>query len=96
MYQVNEYGVAQEALTIASYAQAWYLRPDEIGGGGGSFSDFTLAAIHRELSSWNGHFEISEVQAESFRLTGTGVEGSPLQVTLVVYADSISGLTITR
>jgi hypothetical protein len=96
MHQVNEYGVAQEAITIACYAQAWCLKPVDIGGGGGSFENFTLAAIHHEKGSVNGRFEISEVKAESFRLTGIGVEGSPLQVTVLVFADSISGLKITR
>jgi hypothetical protein len=96
MHQVNEYGVVQEAITIASYAQAWCLKPVNIGGGGGSFEEFTLAAINHKPNSVNGRFEISEVQAESFRLTGIGVEGSPLQVTLLVFPDSISGLKITR
>lgn len=96
MHQVNEYSVVQEAITIASYAQAWCLKPANLGGGGGSFLGFTLAAINRKPKSVNGHFEISELQAKSFRLTGIGVEGSPLRVTFVVYADSISGIKLSR
>jgi len=96
MHQVNEYGVVQEALIIAGYARAWCLKPADLGGGSGSFADFTLAAINHHQGSLNGRFEISELQVESFRLTGIGVEGSPLRVTLLVFPDSISGLKITR
>ncbi|MGH7452333.1 MAG: hypothetical protein ACRENG_13380 [bacterium] len=96
MHQVNEYEVAQEAIIIASYSQAWYRKPVEMSGGGGSFLGLTLATLPYDSLNINSRFELSETQAESFRLTGVGVEGSPLQVTLVVFADSISGLTITR
>lgn len=96
MHQVNEYGVVQEAINIASYAQVWCFRPADLGGGGGSFKEFTLAAINHSPNSVYGRFEISELQAESFRLTGFGVEGSPLRVTVVVFPDSISGLKIMR
>lgn len=96
MHQVNEYEVAQEAIMVASYSQAWYRKPVEMGGGGGSFLNLTLATLPYDSLNINSRFEFSEMQAESFRLTGIGVEGSPLRVTLVVFADSISGLTITR
>jgi hypothetical protein len=96
MHQANEYEVAQEAIVIASYSQAWYRKPVEMGGGGGSFLNLTLATLPYDSLNIISRFEFSEMQAENFRLTGIGVEGSPLTVTLVVYADSITGLTITR
>ncbi len=96
MQQVNEYDVALEAIVIAGYSQAWYRKPAEMGGGGGSFLHLTMATLPYDSLKINSRFELSEVQAESFRLTGFGVEGRPLRVTVVVSADSISGLTITR
>jgi hypothetical protein len=96
MYQVNEYEVAIEALAIVGYAQTWYRKPPQMGGGGGSFLNFNLAAINLDSIRVNGRCQVSQVQAESFRLTGIGVEGSPLHVTLMVFADSISGLKITH
>jgi hypothetical protein len=95
--QANEFAVVHEAMTIVGYAQAWYRRPKWLGGGGGSFSDFTLEVIRYNAVSVNGHFIVSEQKERSFRLTGIGKEGDPpLRVTLEVFANSLSPIQITQ
>jgi hypothetical protein len=96
MLQANQFGMVHEAMTIASRAQAWYRKPAWLGGGRGSFSNFTLEAINYDSVSVNARFILSERQPRSFRLTGIGKEGDPpLRATLEVFPDSISPILVT-
>ncbi|MDZ7292948.1 MAG: hypothetical protein ONB44_13140 [candidate division KSB1 bacterium] len=95
LLMADQYGVMQEALIIAGRAQAWYLTPTELGGGGGSFARLTLAAINYDSVNVYGTFSLSDRQEKSIRVTGIGTEGNPLRVTLQVFPNSVSTIHIS-
>lgn len=43
--QANEDAVRQDMITIAAQAQAWYARPEMLGGGGRKYDDFDFSKI---------------------------------------------------
>jgi hypothetical protein len=88
--EANQNGVMLDALIITGRAQAWYRTPVQLGGGGGSFLRLTFAAINFDSINANGIYLLSDLRKDSFAVTGTGTEGSPLKVTLQVFPDSIA------
>ena len=91
--------VLADCTFLATQAQQWYKSPRNLGGGR-SFTHFCLSAIGADSVNGNGTYSISRLTGESFVLTGTGIEdpnrdGSPLTVTLTVYAHALSAPIIT-
>ncbi len=98
--QANQEAVMQDVLTIASRAQAWYRRPVQMGGGGRSFANMTLAKINFPGSNANGSYTLSGGNTTTLTITGTGVEdpdndGTKLSVQAVITPDSVRTMTIT-
>jgi hypothetical protein len=102
--QANLDAVIQRSLTIGSQAQAWYKRPDAMGGGGQSFTGFTLqdlgfaAAID---TTEDGTFTSTVVSATALTVTGTGKEDldgdtNPLVVTVAVSSNSASVASVDK
>ncbi len=90
--QANQDAVLQDVLNIASRAQAWARRPALMGGGGGSFNNITLDTLNVDATNANGTYSITEADT-SATVTGTGTEG--VQVSVIVFPDSITPPTIT-
>jgi len=93
--QANFDAVMADCQKIASDAQGWYRKPVNMGGGGRSFTDMTLARLGFPDANENGEYEIDIAEdGESFEITGTGVEDAdnddnPVEIVLYVEADSI-------
>lgn len=98
--QANQEAVMQDVLTIASRAQAWYRRPVQMGGGGRSYTNMTLANLNFPGSNANGTYGLSGGGATTVTITGTGVEdgngdGTLLEVEALITPDSVRTMTIT-
>jgi len=87
--EANKDNVMQELLILAGRAQAWRRMPTPLGGGGGSFEKLNLTAIHFDSVTHSGEFVLSNIEKESFRVTGIGNAGFTLMVTLEAFADSV-------
>lgn len=94
--QANQFIITQDLLTIASLAQAWFRRPDELSGGNRSFTNLSFAAINFDSVNINGAFMLVDRQTHSFRVIGTASAGDSLQMTLSVYPDSVALLNNER
>ncbi len=81
--------VLHECVELASMAQQYYRKPSEMGGGGRSFSGWTIPSTL--VTTENGHFT-ANVSPSSITLTGVGneiVSGSDsVKVQVTVYSDS--------
>ncbi len=97
--QANQDAVLQDCLNIAARAQVWYIQTVSMGGGGRAFDGgggVTLAKLNIDASNDNGSYVLSNVAAQTLTIDGTGVEGSPLVVTVVAAPDSITSTTIAQ
>lgn len=88
--QAQQFIIAQDLLTIANLAQAWFRRPDELSGGNRSFTNLSFAALNFDSVNVNGTFTLVDRQTNSFRVLGTANGEDSLQVTLRVYPDSVA------
>lgn len=88
--QAQQFIIAQDLLTIANLAQAWFRRPDELSGGNRSFTNLSFAAINFDSVNVNATFTLVDRQTNSFRVLGTATGEDSLQVTLRVYPDSVA------
>jgi hypothetical protein len=86
---VNEDEIRNALMVIAARAQVWYRRPAGFGGGGYSFAAITLEKIHFDTSIIAGTFAISNLQSESFRVTGTSKIDNTCCYTIDIYPESI-------
>ena len=93
--QANQDAVLQDCLNIAARAQEWYRKPTVMAGGGRVFTGVDLAQLNIDATNANGTYTLPTIGAQSLEILGTGVEGSPLEVTVVAAPDSITSTTIT-
>ena len=94
----NHDAVAQDNLRIVSQAQAWYRKPTSLGGGGSSFTGFTLAKAGMDSTNANGTYSVSVASdGTNLTITGTGTEltsgGSTVEVVTSYYAANDSTST---
>ncbi len=82
--------VRQGVVDIVGRAQAWYRGPLRNGGGGGSFTGFDLDRIYFDSSSSRGNFSVSQVTANSFRLTGSVPGDGGWSLVLDITPDSLT------
>ncbi len=100
MFQDNAISANRDAVTndlvnLAARAQQYYRRPTALGGGQGSFAACTLVQLTSKPSNANGSYQLTSPSLASVTLIGTGVEdgndgSTPVAVTMVVFADSMS------
>jgi len=90
----NQDAVTTDMMTIASKAQAWFLRPAEMGGGGRRFTALTDAAGWGLMSfpktNANGTYTLTPA-TKSIQIVGVGVEnpdGAGANLTVTITADS--------
>ena len=91
--QANQDAVLQDCLNIAARAQEWYRKPTVMAGGGRVFTGVDLAQLNIDPTNANGSYALTPA-AQSLSIAGTGVEGSPLVVTVVAAPDSITSTAI--
>ena len=85
----NQDEVRHGLTELAARAQAWYRRPVQLGGGGRSFAEITLARINFKGSNHAWEISLSNVESESFRATGISQEDSSWSASVDVFADSL-------
>lgn len=64
----NHDAIRQEMTDAASLAQAYYSKPDIMGGGGNSFNNITMAELQIDEDAGLAVFSLSELQPESFNI----------------------------
>lgn len=79
-----------EAVRVAKHAQAWYRSPEAIGGGGRSFSSFSFESINYDSSKVVGVLAISNLQANTFRLTARLHDDAAWSLVMDVYPDTVT------
>lgn len=79
--QANHDAVRQDLMQIAASAQAWYLKPDALGGGSNSFKGITFNSINSpgdiidvgsslEVTNLNGNYKIVPGTSDQFTVEG--------------------------
>ena len=96
--QANRDGVIADMTNLASLAQQYYRKPTALGGGGNTFTGWTLPA--QLDTTGNGTYTVT-VAAQSVTLVGTGNEKgnngtSNVRATMVVGPNSITSTTINN
>lgn len=92
--QANRDGVIADLTNLASLAQQWYRKPTALGGGGNTFTGWTVpAAID---TTGNGVYTAT-VTASSVTLIGTGNEKgnngtSAVKVTMTVGSNTFTSV----
>jgi Tfp pilus assembly protein PilE len=96
--QSNRDAVISDLTNIASMAQQFYRKPAALGGGGNSFTNWTVPASL--TSNGNGAYTAT-VTANSITLIGTGNQtgndgSTNVKVTMIVGSDAITSTTVNN
>jgi Tfp pilus assembly protein PilE len=86
----NRDGVVADLTNLGTMAQQYYKKPTAMGGGGNSFTDWTIPT-HTDTTP-NGVY-LATISDQSITLVGTGNElnaGSPIQHTATITPGAIS------
>jgi hypothetical protein len=90
----NRDAVAADSQRIVSTAQQWFRKPISLGGGGGSFTNMTLADLGIGGSNHNGSYALTVDSGTQLTIVATGTEktasGSAVEVTLEYFASNDS------
>ncbi|KAF0140513.1 MAG: hypothetical protein FD122_2407 [Stygiobacter sp.] len=94
--QANRDATISDLTNLASLAQQYYRKPTALGGGGNTFTGWTLPASLD--TTGNGTYSVT-VAAQTVTIVGTGNEKgnngtSAVQVTMVVGPDRITSVTM--
>ena len=94
--QANQDAVVQDCMIIAARAQEWFRKPTAMGGGNQSFDGVTLPLLNISATNENVSSPyILTPAGATLQILGTGVEGSPLTVRLIVSSTGIDTTEIT-
>ncbi len=96
--QANRDGVIADLTNLASLGQQWYRKPTALGGGGNTFTGWTVPGA---LDTTGNGTYAATVAAQTVTLVGTGTEKgnngtSAVKVTMVVGPNSITSTTINN
>ncbi len=89
--KANADALVNDAIRIASDAQAFNLKPEAFGGGGGDFDGIKLGALGYKVdtgvyTNLNGTFAFTAIAAGSVTITGCSVQS---------YSDTWNQVTVT-
>ena len=70
----NRDALTLDCQTVVSKAQGWYRKPVSLGGGGSSFTNFTLATAGTDSINANGTISVVTASAGTFTVKCTGTE----------------------
>lgn len=88
----NRDAVVHDCSTITSYAQQYYKKPTEMGGGGRAFTGLTLTKLNWPSSNLNGGYTLTVNNADQITVAGAGVE-TGVSCTMIYYANGDSTRT---
>ncbi|MEM6784150.1 MAG: hypothetical protein AAF624_10515 [Bacteroidota bacterium] len=98
--KANADAQVNDAIRIASDAQAWNLKPTAFGGGNGAFTGLSLAKLGYEVDSntqyanLNGNYVIHTVSATGFYIVGCN-DSLDTQVVMNVTGTTPDAITTT-
>jgi len=89
----NMDAVVNDLLKLGAKAQQYYLKPTNLGGGGGSFKGMSMADLTTKPSNENGKYSIKTTRKRKVVLRGIGkLDGDgnnkKVRILLRVFADS--------
>lgn len=70
----NKDALSLDCQTVVSKAQGWYRKPVSLGGGGSSFTGFTLAKSGTGATNANGSIAVVAASGDDFTVKCTGNE----------------------
>jgi hypothetical protein len=86
----------EETTSLGTMAIQYYKKPQAIGGGGRSFTGWTIPP--QMIQTFNGNFMIAEVTPQQVTITGTGSEvvtgNDSIKVETVVTPDELYTIII--
>ncbi len=96
--QANRDAVISDLTNLASLAQQYYRKPQALGGGGNTFTGWTIPGT---LDTTGNGVYTKTVAAQSVTLVGTGNENGndgtgKVKVTMIVGPNSISSTSINN
>ncbi len=96
--QANRDGVIADLTNLASLSQQWYRKPTALGGGGNTFTGWTVPGA---LDTTGNGTYAATIAAQTVTIVGTGTEKgnngtSAVKVTMVVGPNSITSTTINN
>jgi hypothetical protein len=87
LFQAGSVGANQDALqndvmNIAAHAQQYFVRPESMGGGNGSFDGYIAAFPERLATTGNGTYEVTAAAGNTVTIVGesTPYPGSTVQL----------------
>ena len=88
--------LVEETTSLGVMALQYFKKPEELGGGGKSFLNWTIPT--QMVRTINGNFMTAVIQADEVRIIGTGSElvtgGDSIKVETVVNADEMYTIVI--
>ena len=94
--QANQDAIMQDCLHIAARAQEWFRKPTSMGGGNRSFDSITMTLLNLPTTNANTSAPFALTSRDTaLEILGTGTEGTPLTVRVVVGASGIDTTQIT-
>lgn len=101
--QANLDAVRQDIAAITSSAQAWYIRPAMLEGGGNSYANLNFDRLNfaydtrvsaTEVSNPNGSYVLSDFSADGFTITATPNSNSDVTITGTFDRTATQNLTV--
>jgi Tfp pilus assembly protein PilE len=95
----NRDAVISDLTTIAAMAQQYYRKPTAMGGGGNTFTGFTIPTSLQQTANMSAVVALTP-GAQQLTFTGTGTEDDPsngdakVSITMVVNPNEIVSTTI--
>ena len=100
----NVDALRQDVLTLAAMSQGWYIKPELMGGGGGTFVEITVDELGfgydtaeaggQTFTNANGDFAFSAISATGLTITGTSRVNPDVSVVAVVGTNEIVSLDV--
>ncbi len=87
--EANKSALVSDLQTIASMAQQYYRKPTGMGGGGNSFTNWTLPPALTRTANMSSDVTVTTAAGDVLELVATGTEqgSGGTEITVTLYAD---------
>jgi hypothetical protein len=69
---MNRDAVSNDLINLAARAQQYFRRPENLGGGAGSFAAITIDKLTTKSTNTNGSYSVLEANDKSITIVGIG------------------------
>jgi len=66
--------IRQDLFQSATLANAFFIKPKAMGGGGGSFTNITFQELGLDTASYNGYYFLIDRGTSQFRISATTLD----------------------